>query len=198
MKTFLFASAVVLELFYVLMFLLTLRRPGFRFWPPPSPRSWQFFVSWLAAGLVVLAFAFLGLLDFNSFFVHSWLRFPVAGLCFVLGAGLGMWSFNTLGLQTMIGLGERLVTGGPYSYSRNPQYVGDSLNTIGYMILTNSWMAWVVGLLGVLLNLLAPFLEEPWLEEKFGETYIAYKKRVPHLPIDPSPAPFFVARLGEV
>jgi protein-S-isoprenylcysteine O-methyltransferase Ste14 len=50
---------------------------------------------------------------------------------------------------------------------------------MGYMVLTNSWMVWVLGIMGVALNLLAPFTEEPWLEERFGGAYIAYKRKVP-------------------
>lgn len=47
------------------------------------------------------------------------------------------------------------------------------------MILTNSWMVGLIGILGVALNLLAPFTEEPWLTERFGDAYLAYKRRVP-------------------
>ncbi len=39
MKDCLFVSAIVLEILYVALFVLTLRQPGFRFWPPPGPRS---------------------------------------------------------------------------------------------------------------------------------------------------------------
>lgn len=62
----LFAVTVILELIYVALFVLTIKLPGFRFWPPPQARSWQFFCSWLAASLVMLNFLVLGLLDFDS------------------------------------------------------------------------------------------------------------------------------------
>jgi protein-S-isoprenylcysteine O-methyltransferase Ste14 len=179
MRLILFNTAITFELFYVLMFVLTIRLPSFRFWPPPSHRSWQFFASWLIASLVAVNFLFIGLLDFDSFFLHHWLRFPIALLLFILGCGVGFWSFSTLGLYGTIGLGDELVTKGPYRYSRNPQYLGDSLNIIGYMLITNSWMVWTLGILGVALNILAPFTEEPWLEERFGGAYLAYKRKVP-------------------
>jgi protein-S-isoprenylcysteine O-methyltransferase Ste14 len=179
MKIILFVNAIVFELLYLLIFILTIKLPNFRFWPPPSHRSWQFFVSWLLAGLVAVNFLFVGLLDFDSFILHHRLRFPIALVLFIFSSVIGFWSFSTLGLRATIGLGDELVTGGPYQYSRNPQYLGDSLNIIGYMILTNSWMVWTIGILGVILNLLASFTEEPWLEEKFGASYLAYKRIVP-------------------
>lgn len=178
--SFLFPLAVVVELIYLALFILTLKRPGFRFWPPPGPRSWQFFAAWLLAAMVVICFFFVGLLDFDSAFLPG-LRFrlPVALLVFSIGSGLGTWSFAAFGLSNTLGLGKGLVVGGPYRFTRNPQYIGDSLNILGFMILTNSWMAWAIGLLGVALNLLAPRLEEPWLAERFGEPYRAYLRRVP-------------------
>ncbi len=176
----LFFTTVVLELVYGLLFILTIKLPGFRFWPPPSPRSWQFFFSWLIALLVGVNFFFLGLLDFDSFFLPPLRqRLPFALVFFVVGTGIGTWSLGAFGLKSTIGLGDKLITSGPYQYTRNPQYIGDSLNIIAYMILTNSCMGWCIGLLGVALNILAPFTEEPWLEERYGEPYLAYKRRVP-------------------
>ena len=76
-------------------------------------------------------------------------------------------------------VGDRLIIRGPYLYSRNPQYIGDSLTILGFIVLTNSWMVAVVGFLGIFLNYLAPLTEEPWLAERFGEAYLDYKARVP-------------------
>jgi protein-S-isoprenylcysteine O-methyltransferase Ste14 len=180
MNLVLFSIAVAFELVYLLLFVLTIRLPGFRFWPPPSSRSWQFFSAWLMAGIVAVNFLFLGILDFDSsFFPDLRLRFPAAMIFFVIGSALGTWSSAVFGLRATIGLGDELITKGPYRYTRNPQYIGDSLNIVGYMILTNSWMVWIIGTLGVILNILAPFTEEPWLEERFGGSYLEYKDRVP-------------------
>jgi protein-S-isoprenylcysteine O-methyltransferase Ste14 len=177
----LFVVTVTLELIYVVLFALTIRVPKkIRFWPPPKARSWQFFCSWLIAGLVVVNFLFIGLLDFDSFRLCSLKqRLPYAIGIVALGSLMGTWALVTFGLKNAIGMEDRLVTGGPYKYTRNPQYIGDGLNIIGYMVLTNSWMVWVLGILGVILNLLAPFTEEPWLAERYGERYQEYKHRVP-------------------
>jgi protein-S-isoprenylcysteine O-methyltransferase Ste14 len=180
MKWILFSAALVLEIIYVWLFVLTIRLPGFRFWPPPSHRSWQFFFSWFIASLVGVSFFFVGLLDFDSFFLPRFLlRLPFALAFFLFGSAIGFWSFSVFGLRAMIGLGDELITNGPYRYSRNPQYIADSLHIMGYMVLTNSSMVWIIGILGVSLNVLAPFTEEPWLEERFGTAYGEYKYRVP-------------------
>jgi protein-S-isoprenylcysteine O-methyltransferase Ste14 len=179
MKQSLFLASILIEVLYITLFILTIKRPGFRFWPPPSPRSWQFFSAWILASLVLVGFFFTGLLDFNSAFLYSWARYPVGLLLLGLGSLLGSWSFWTFGLQATLGLGTRLITKGPYRHSRNPQYLADILQIIGYMVLTNSWRTWLIGVLGIVLNILAPFTEEPWLEERFGSSYLEYKQRVP-------------------
>jgi protein-S-isoprenylcysteine O-methyltransferase Ste14 len=175
-----FSSALVMEIIYLGLFVATIKRPPFRFWPPPSARSWQFFAAWIMACLVLVEFAFLGLLDFDSFFLPALRpRLPIAIAIFVVGCSIGGWGSFRFPLKTTIGFGDRLITTGVYRFSRNPQYIGDSLNIIGYFVLTNSWMVGIVGLLGVMLNVLAPFCEEPWLEARYGSQYLEYKGRVP-------------------
>jgi protein-S-isoprenylcysteine O-methyltransferase Ste14 len=175
-----FFSALLLEIIYIGLFILTIKMSSFRFWPPPAARSWQFFVAWLVAAIVTVLFALLGLLDYDSFILPMfWMRSPFALAFFVLGGTIGSWAFISFPFRATIGLGDRLVTGGPYRFSRNPQYIGDSLLIVGYFLLTNSWMVGVIGFLGVVLNLLAPFTEEPWLEQRFGQAYLDYKRRVP-------------------
>jgi protein-S-isoprenylcysteine O-methyltransferase Ste14 len=176
----LLSSALGLELLYLALFIVTIKRPPFRFWPPPSARSWQFFVAWTIAALVAVDFLFLGLLDYESFILPGfWARLPIALAFFIPGGVIGSWAWITLPFRVTIGLGDRLITAGPYRYSRNPQYIGDSLHIVGYFFLTNSWMVGVLGLVGVTLNLLAPLTEEPWLEQRFGGEYLEYKQRVP-------------------
>ena len=162
------------------MFFLTIKLPRFRFWPPPKPRSWQFFVSWSIASLVMVNFLLLGILDYDSFYLPQLnQRLPYALCLIVIGSIIGSWAFLTAGLKNTIGVDDELITRGPYKYSRNPQYLGDSINILGFFVLSNSWMILIIGILGISLNLLAPFLEEPWLEECYGEHYAEYKRRVP-------------------
>lgn len=176
----LFWVTLALELIYLVLFILTIKLPNFRFWPPPKPRSWQFFAAWLIASVVVVNGLLLGLLDFDSFILPPLKqRLPFAIGFVGIASAIGGWAWSTFGLRNTIGVGYKLITRGPYQYSRNPQYISDSLRAIGYMIFTNSWMICIVGGLGILLNYLAPYTEEPWLEERYGEAYKQYKRQVP-------------------
>ena len=180
MTVILFSITFFLELVYLLFFVLTIRWSSFRFWPPPSHRSWQFFVAWFVALLVAYNFLLLGVLDYDSFILPKiWSRLPYALAFFIVGSMVGGWASISFPFRATIGLSGELITRGPYRYSRNPQYIGDSLNIAGYVLLTNSWMVGIIGILGVVLNFLAPFTEEPWLEERFGDDYRDYKRRVP-------------------
>ena len=139
-----------------------------------------YFFAWLAAGWVVINFLVLGILDFDSLILWPLRqRLPFALGILAFGTSIGTWAWAAFGLRNVIGMAGGLVTSGPYRYSRNPQYIGDSLSIMGYIVLTNSWLVLIMGILGVVLNLLAPYTEEPWLEVQYGEDYRAYRRRVP-------------------
>jgi hypothetical protein len=110
MLQFLFWGSISIEVVYLLLFIRTIQHPDFQFWPPPSHRSWQFFASWLLAALVLVGFFLVGLLDFNSASLYTWLRFPIGILLHIVGAVLGTWAFSAFGLRVTIGLGDELIT----------------------------------------------------------------------------------------
>jgi hypothetical protein len=95
----LFITAALLELIYILLFILTIKLPRFRFWPPPSVWSWQFVLAWLMAGVVGLCGIWVGFLDLDSGFLPDIKsRLPIAGLFFILGNGIGGWGNLALGM----------------------------------------------------------------------------------------------------
>jgi hypothetical protein len=78
------------------LFILTIKLPNFRFWPPPKPRSWQFFTAWLIASIVIMNILLLGLFDFDSFVLpHLKQRLPFAIGFLVIGAAIGTWAWST-------------------------------------------------------------------------------------------------------
>lgn len=75
---------------------------------------------------------------------------------------------------------DRLLTTGPFSISRNPIYVGNTLLVCGLGVAFDS--LWIVGAAFVAATLthhLAILREEAHLEARFGEAFRAYRATVP-------------------
>src|SRR5919199_2043301 len=104
------------------------------------------------------------------------------------GRLLGGWFYRTMRRAGTPIIGEpffpgrptsRLVTDGPFRYSRNPGYLGGAMMYAGIASLTNA--LWVILLLPVMLLVMQRTVierEERYLERKFGEEYLHYKARV--------------------
>ncbi|WP_246998396.1 methyltransferase family protein [Halosolutus gelatinilyticus] len=75
---------------------------------------------------------------------------------------------------------DELVTGGIYSYTRNPMYIGVLLVILGQALRRRSLsiLWWAVGCWIGFHNRVIRF-EEPHLVEKHGEAYERYRERVP-------------------
>ena len=71
------------------------------------------------------------------------------------------------------------VASGPYRYVRNPMYLGAALLLAGYGLLEGSAAVVLLSLLLLLAaHVFVVFVEEPGLERRFGESYLAYKRDV--------------------
>jgi protein-S-isoprenylcysteine O-methyltransferase Ste14 len=72
-----------------------------------------------------------------------------------------------------------IVESGPFRFTRNPMYLQMLLVCVGFAVmLMNWWILILTPLAGWLLQRFAILPEEAYLERKFGETYLAYKRRV--------------------
>ncbi len=72
-----------------------------------------------------------------------------------------------------------IVAHGPYRFSRNPMYIGLALWTLGIAFLADcAWMLLAVPTGLVVIDRLVITREERYLERKFGEEYLSYKRRV--------------------
>lgn len=74
---------------------------------------------------------------------------------------------------------SRLVTAGPYRFTRNPMYLGLTLAYLGGVVLIDS--AWPLLLLPVVLFALTVAVirrEERYLAAAFGDAYAEYRRRV--------------------
>ena len=155
--------------------------PESRIWPPPKRDSWQQWVNRISFPIVIFGVPLVGILDFESLGYGHWSRFLVGALLFISGVGITIWGFRTLGAKQTGGEKGKIITHGPYRYTRNPQYVGLILLHIGIILVTSSFMALVTGVFFVFLSLIDPFIEESWLRQQYGKPYDEYCKLVPRL-----------------
>ena len=72
-----------------------------------------------------------------------------------------------------------IVRGGPYRFTRNPMYLALCLVQAGIGFLLNDWITLLfVVPLGLVLHFGVVLPEERYLEAKFGEQYLALKRKV--------------------
>lgn len=96
------------------------------------------------------------------------------------GVVLTVWAAVTLyraGTTVLPHKGStHLVRSGPFRIWRNPIYMGEVLIVLGLAELTqNIWFAFAAVLFALGLLVLAIVPEERYLEERFGDDYLAYK-----------------------
>lgn len=116
-------------------------------------------------------------------FVHGALRWIFGTSILLAGLALTVSGFAT---QKHAGTDPipfnpttRIVAHGLYRLTRNPMYVGFAFATFGLAILGDSiWMLLAVPIGLVLIDRLVITREERYLERKFGEEYISYKRSV--------------------
>jgi protein-S-isoprenylcysteine O-methyltransferase Ste14 len=75
---------------------------------------------------------------------------------------------------------RRLITKGPYSYSRNPMATGTTLVYVGIAVWVGSLSAAGLALVyPAFISAYTKLFEEKELEGRFGSEYVEYKKRTP-------------------
>jgi protein-S-isoprenylcysteine O-methyltransferase Ste14 len=110
---------------------------------------------------------------------EAWLvRLSIGSPALLFGVALCTWSViaaNLIDIESP----DRLLTSGPYSFSRNPMYVGWMLIHLGIAILLNSvWLLVSLVIAFVYIHFFEIPAEERELGEKFGEDYRLYSDQV--------------------
>jgi len=102
---------------------------------------------------------------------------------FILPFGLAIWGSRTFGRHGTVvkptGDTTQVVTSGPFQYTRNPMYLSLVVIYLGGMLLFR--LPWALVFLVPLIMALhfgITLPEEKYLESKFGENYLAYKRQV--------------------
>ena len=177
-----FAAAVVAAVLLLGFALTSYFLADFHFWPPPPGKPWQYHVFWTLFRIFVLSLVALSIVDFQGAVsppAPAWLSvvgWPMAAT----GFGAALYLTNFLGWRTAYSVeAEGLRTDGAFTWSRNPIYVVTLLGMVGLgLAVASLWVAILLTLWAVF-YLLAPVLEEPWLERTYGSAYLDYKSRTP-------------------
>lgn len=114
----------------------------------------------------------------------DWRGTLALGVAIVLCGTVGVaWSFYAMRRgQTPVNPykpATAIVGDGPYRFSRNPIYVANAVIYIGLAVAINT--LWPLALIPVLIAILHVGViarEEQYLEQKFGEDYLRYKRSV--------------------
>ena len=135
--------------------------------------------------IIALGVGLNSILPFQPLFeIPTPFRYWIGGIvvaCAILG--LGGWSVLILRRD---GQSENpwkptfnIIDRGPFRISRNPMYLQMVFVCLGVgIMLMNWWLLFLTPLCGWLLQRLAITPEEDYLERKFGDSYLTYKKRV--------------------
>lgn len=104
-------------------------------------------------------------------------------IVFSLGVALDLWAFVTLRMAKTPVLptarATTLVRSGPYRFSRNPIYLGNTLAMIGLgLALRWGWLLFLVPVTIAAVNWLAVAREEAHLEQRFGIAWKDYAAKV--------------------
>jgi len=152
--------------------------PERRLWPPKQYTKATPALVWVPTFTLFGILIVLGLMNWGSLPIPTWLRFGV-GIPLIFAGNLIVWlEAAQFGIAQTGGAKGSLRTGGMYRYSRNPQYVADIAIIIGWIVLCASSGAAIVGIAGIAVLIAAPFAEEPWLKEQYGSAFEDYRAKV--------------------
>jgi protein-S-isoprenylcysteine O-methyltransferase Ste14 len=172
----LFALAVVSFAAILILSTIALWSDQFQFWPPPSENSWQHKAFWWLFRGMVYPLILLTILTFEyDSKSPDYTRFSIGAALLLLGFGLAFTATFFLGWKNAYGKADGLKTTGWYAWSRNPIYVVTWIGLIGWGVVASSYLVSFVLIMWAFLYLIAPFFEEPWLEQKYGESFKQYK-----------------------
>jgi protein-S-isoprenylcysteine O-methyltransferase Ste14 len=99
----------------------------------------------------------------------------------LVGEAIRIWAVGYAGASTRgkQAKAKQLVTGGPYSYVRNPIYIGNFLVSLGAVLTIQSWVvaAIFVFYFALVYHLIVEH-EESYLGKEFGAAYRSYTEKV--------------------
>jgi len=153
--------------------------PSWRFWPPPTVVSVQYRLFWWPFRVYFVGLVTLSAIEFTVPAEGTrWWRLGLGVPFFLIGFGLALYGTSKLGWANARGAQNGLETTGMYQWSRNPIYVMTIVGLVGLGLMVHSHYVYILSGLWVAMYVAAPFYEEPWLEERYGEEYRDYRRSV--------------------
>lgn len=178
MITYLNTIGIFLTVATLISILWSIAKPQQRMWPPQIYTKWTPIQIWVPTFTIFGCLIGLGILGWGQIQAPDWIRYGI-GVPLILLSNMAVWyEVGKFGIDQTGGAKGTLKTTGLYKYSRNPQYVADTLMIVGWLILSASYLAIPTGILASIVLLIAPFAEEPWLKQVYGEVYNNYMKTV--------------------
>ena len=158
--------------------LWSIARPSQRLWPPIRYTPLTPILIWAPTFVLFGVLIALGLLSWGELAFPRWFRFGI-GIPLIVIGNIAVWSaVAVFGIHKTGGAVGTLQTGGLYRYSRNPQYVADTVMILGWMTLTAAPLVMLVGFAAIIVLVVAPFSEEPWLRSQYGSDFDQYVAQV--------------------
>ena len=135
-----------------------------------------FFWAWLALGVRKYDEGIGFVLPASAGAVGAILMFAGAALALTC---VGFFAVRGRGTPAPFDPPREFVAVGPYKYARNPMYIGAIILVIGFGLYIQSISIVLFSLVFlVIAHLFVFFVEEPGLENRFGQSYLDYKKAV--------------------
>lgn len=148
-------------------------------WWPPGDRTPAYYCHWTLVGIFDVSLVATAVLDWGEWRLPAAVSLAGGSVLALLGTLVFVWGARTMRPDETMGVTGDLYTGGPYAYTRNPQYLGMIVGVPGFALLADSPLVMALAAVHVGWVLLLPRAEEPHLRREFGDAYDRYAARVP-------------------
>jgi protein-S-isoprenylcysteine O-methyltransferase Ste14 len=127
--------------------------------------------------LEMASYVILVVAGFQHVLIASYvqLQVPFASSIQTFGVAMMIFGYITIFLSLRALEPDKLATRGPYRYVRHPQYLGYFIVFAGFFLLLQNLVA-LVPLLSIPGEVRMATIEEGFLTEKFGNSYVDYQK----------------------